>query len=205
MDLREGLDKWQLKYLEKAEILQAELIANGFMASRIVKGEDRCDFSVIYFDGNRDYKIARDYHGNVYVTRLEYTRYDNVSGSTRGEIWKKYRGNNVKVITAKKLQGKIDAENAYHDEMDSLNLAASNKQDDFVQKVKAIEAQGVLVRWNKDADSDKIKGGYIERGGLEFSFELSSDGYVAQIIRVSYSPDNTLENFMKLSDNAYKV
>ncbi|MES2006874.1 MAG: hypothetical protein V4436_02065 [Patescibacteria group bacterium] len=204
---KKALDATQLEYLATAEALQAELLQNGFMASRVIKGEDRTDFKVVYFDGAHDYNVKRDWHGNVYITRAEYQAYPNVSHTTRFEVVKKHINalGNMKVITAKKLQAKIDAENAYHAEMAGLNAEAGSKAFAFVEEVKALEAQGVPVHWQRERDTGKITGGELERNGIEFIFEISQDGYISKNLEVSYKPDNTLENFMLLSDNKYTV
>ena len=85
---KKALDATQLEYLASAEALQAELLAQGFMATRIEKkADDRCTFLVIYFDGTRDYNISRNYRGDVNVSRLKWESYPNVSPSTRGDTW----------------------------------------------------------------------------------------------------------------------
>lgn len=206
---RKALDATQLQYLALAEELQENLISCGFMATRIEKApDDRCTFHVIFFDGTYDYRIYRDYRGNVNVVRHEYKNYPNVSSSTRGEVWKRQKDTgNVKVITAKKIQAKIDAENAYHAEMQTLDAAAIDKAAAFIAEVQALEEQGVTVKWQHERTHDdtqgKVSGGYIERGGLEYSFEISQDGYISKEMRVSYVPETTLEVFMQLSDNKY--
>lgn len=205
---KKALDATQLEYLAKAEQLQAELIAQGFMATRIEKDEnDRCTFKVIFFDGTRDYLITRDYQSNVHVNREEYKFYSNVSSHVRGELYKKYKDGNIKVITAKKLQAKIDAENAYHTEMAALNEGAAIKSEAFINEVKALENEGYSVSWSKGHPSsderDTITGGSIEHNGIEFNFEISKDGYISKKMKISYTVDATLNNFMLLSDNRH--
>lgn len=199
---RSKLDTVQLEYLAKAEALQKELMSEGFLATRIEKGEDHTDFTVIFFDGTRDYTIKRGWDGNVYVHRTEYKRHEYVSSSTRGEVYKKHRGNNVKVITHNKVQGLIDAENATLDELDALNFSAIEKKSAFIATV---EASGLPVKWTKDSQNpNKITGGEIERGGLEFSFHFHEDGYISQKTTIRYTVENSLEAFMALSANEYK-
>ena len=197
-------DSIQLEYLTKAEKLRDELMLNGFLACRIKKGEDRTDFQVVFFDGTHEYNISRDYNEHVHVTRSDYTRYDNVSLHIRGDTWKKYRGDNVKVITPKKVQRLIDNENAYHDEMASLEKSAATKVADFISEAHALEKKGFKINWSKERDG-KINSGTIERNGIEFYFEISGDGYVSKKIKISYAIDNSLDAFVMLSNNAYKV
>ena len=194
---KKKLDTIELEYLTKAETLQAELIASGFMASRVHKGEDRTDFHVVFFDGTHDYLIKRDYQNNVYVTRKDYGNYQNVSSSTRGEIYAKYKGDNMKVITAKKLQNKIDAENSYHAEMEAKEAEAVKKVSDFLATL-----DGLGFKYSKN-DSGAVNAGEIVKGGIEYAFTVHQDGYISQKISIYYAVNNTLEDFKKLSDNKY--
>lgn len=125
---KKGLDETQLQYLAKAEELQKEMLQMGFMATRIEKQKDeRCTFNVIFFDGKHDYKVHRGYDMNIYVQRLDYEHYENVSHYSRLEVYKKHISalGNMKVMSAKKVQARIDAEEAYHAEMQELNAKAS--------------------------------------------------------------------------------
>lgn len=201
---KKTLDTYQLEYLTKAETLQSELIKEGFLATRIEKREDdRCTFDVIFFDGTHDYRVIRDYRNNVTLTRAEWKSYPNVSSHERSKVLQKYRTQNMRAITAKKLQAKIDAENAYHVEMEALNGQAVEKVGAFLEQVYALKKNGVDVKLQEEKESGKITGGYIVRGGLEYSFEVGQDGYISKKIRVSWIPETSLKNFMLLSDNKY--
>jgi len=192
-------DDIQLGYLNQAEKLQAELINIGFMASRIEKGEDRTDFQVIYFDGVRDYLIRRGYDGNIYAHRKEYAHYPNVSSSTRGEVYAKYKGDNMKVLTAKKLQAKLDAENASESELEAKEKEAQDKINAFLKSI-----DGLGFKFSREDYKDEkspIKSGELVKNGVEFEFTISQDGYISKKIKIHYAVDNTLENFLKLSDN----
>ncbi len=207
---RASLNEYQLRDLALAETLQSELIAAGFMASRVVHETDNNNFFVIFYDGTNEYQITRTtYRPEVSVMRLPYERNENVSSHTRSEIYKKtHTANRVKVITQKKIQALIDEENEYRRLMSEAEAQAGDKVQKFLAQVQALNIPVQYsheLNYSNAADHKptkvKITGGRIERGGLEFSFEISQDGYVSKKIRVSYAQDDTLENFMRLSDN----
>lgn len=199
------LDQTQLDYLKVAEKLQAELIENGFMASRIELREDsRIDFQVIFFDGEHDYVIKRDYNNNIQLHRKEWPRYKNISSYIQGETRKKiFVSNNVKVITPKKLQTLLDEEKAYHKELERLEKEAEEKIKDFLDSLKDFTVSYHREDY-KDPKSD-IKSGEIISNGIQFSFEIGQDGYISKKLSLHYAIDNTLENFIKLSQNCYGV
>lgn len=195
------LNEIQRKYFAEAEKLQLELARNGF-ATRIEKEEgESCSFLVIYFDGTHNYLITRGWNGYVRVNHLENDWYPNVSSHKRSETYQKHIGatQNMKVITSKKLQAKIDALNAYRAEMDMLNKEADDKSNTFIKSLETID-KSLKVNWSQDK-----KRGYIERNGLEFSFSLQDDGYVSKKITLLYSVEQTLDNFLKVSDNKYRA
>lgn len=195
------LDSTQLDYLSQAEKLQAELIEQGFMASRIEKGENRCDFKVIFFDGVNDYEIRRDYQQNIHVNRVKWGNYSHVSSSERGDLYRKYNSNNMKVLSARKLQQKIDLENAYHNEMQEKENKAVEKQREFLESIKNLPFN--YSREDYNDPKSEIKSGFCVQNGIEFSFELSQDGYISKKISIHYNVDNSIESFLKLSDNKY--
>lgn len=206
-----NLDEYQLQYLTAAEKLQSELIGQGFMASRVMKGEDRTDFSVVFFNGTHEYRIARNYLGNITVSRIGtkndrqvHRNYPHVSNSNRSAVHQKYAGQNMKVLTAKKFQAKLDAEDAYHEEMQQREDEAVQKYEDFVAEVQAAEKKGLVLNWRRDRDTQEINGGRIERNGVEFAFDFGQDGYIGHEMRISYIPETSLKNFMLISDNKYK-
>ncbi len=209
------LNPWQRGELHKAEAMQKELIELGFMATRIVQTDE--SISTVFYDGKHDYRISRDYSGNIDVYRFDHPQYEHVSSSIIGEVYTKYRGGNVKVGTAKKIQAKIDAEKEIHATLAYFEVIAIEKHDRFIEQVRALEREGVEVKWSHDYSTDwdektnerirtqgKLLGGSIERGGLEFSFSLENDGYISKKTTISYAVDASLDNFMLLSDNKYR-
>lgn len=198
---KNNYDSIQQEYLQKAKELQNELIFQGFLGTRIEKGEDRCSFKVIYFDGVRDYLITRDYKNNISVSRLEYARYNNVSSHERAQVYAKYKGQNMKVITPKKLQAKIDAENAIHQELEDLEKRAVDKSNAFIEEMRKLEKQGYDVKFS--IQDEMVKGGRVEKNGIIFDFDISQDGYISKRIKIDYKVDSTIESFIKLSDNKF--
>lgn len=198
--------KIQNEYRTKAETLQKELIDAGFMASKVVKGEDNTDFTVHFFDGVDTFRMRRDYAGDLNVALASWPMYPHVSTSTRAEIYKKHEKNNVRVITAKKVQGLIDAEKAVNAELAELERVAIEKHEGFIDAVRAMERLGYKVTWSKERGGHRdgeITGGTILKNGIEFTFELGMDGYISKKIAVHYSVDNSLSAFGALADNKY--
>lgn len=197
------IDQVQLEYLVKAEKLQAELIKNGFLASRIEKGEDRTDFKVIFFDGEHDYIVRRDYNDNISIVRSDWPRYKHVSTSRNNEVYKNiHKSNNVKVITQKKLQTLLDEVKEYHGILEQLNEEIKNKNQAFLETLEKLPVE--YHREDYQNPKSDIKSGEIIQNGIIYEFEIFQDGYISQKISIDYRVNPTIENFLKLSDNNLK-
>lgn len=152
-------DETQLKYFAMAKELQTELVNNGFMASRIVKGEDRTDFSVIFFDGEHDYIVRRDYDKNIFISRI--------------------------VLEAKEKE-------------------AQEKVKDFFSTLALAGVTPVYRRKDYQDEKSDIRSGELVKNGICYSFEIHQDGYISQKISIDYRVNDTLENFLLLSENNFK-
>lgn len=75
---------------------------------------------------------------------------------------------------------------------------------DRVIKIEAFFNEIDKMDGEKIIHSDK-KSGYITKNGIEFSFEISSNGYISQRLEIKTYPsnDDTLTIFKKLSDNKF--
>lgn len=211
---KKTLNEYQLRDCEQAETLQKELVTLGFMASRVEMDNDQ-NFEVIFFDGTHEYKITRaKYRDNeLSVQRMPYNHYSEVSHTVRGEVYKAtHKSNRVLVSTQKKVQTLIDEENEYSEAMEAKQKEAQAKIAAFLQELVTLDVEVKYhheMNYSNASDNQptkgKITGGYIERNGIEFSFELGQDGYISKKIRVSYQSETSLAVFMALSDNKYKV
>jgi hypothetical protein len=184
------------EYKIKAENIQTELVSHGFMATRIEKGENLTDYNAVFFDGESDYIIRRDHHNEVIVSDFKYRQYENVSNHTSSGIYKKYHNGSFKVITAKKIQDKIDSLKIIHKELLELEAVSTKKIADFMESLKGLE-----VYYSKDYNG-VVKGGHMDINGISYRFEIGDNGYVGQDISISYSVDKTLENFLRLASNS---
>ena len=199
---KNALDTTQREYFTIAEKMRDEIVALGFRGAYIEKDkEDRCTFDVIYPEGKHTHKIFRDYAGNVQVSRRPYGYFPSVSSHVRGEIWSKYKGGNIKVITAKKLQDKIDAENAYHLEMQQKENDARMSHASFLREIEQLGLNFTYGREDYNDAKSAIKSGRIAKNGIAFTFELGQDGYISKKIEIDYTVSHSLDNFIKLSDN----
>jgi hypothetical protein len=150
-------------------------------------------------NGNQ-YLIHKDYHGHFTVSRYPYATYPHVSSEkqrdTRNAI---ETSNNIGVLTEKKLQTKIDEEDATAKALEALEADCLAKHEAFR---KELIASGFLIKWHTYND-DTMTRGTITCNGLHFEFEMMKDGYISKKIDLHYSVDNTLEAFAALADNKY--
>jgi hypothetical protein len=202
-------DDYQMKEYNNKQDLMADLKKAGVSSQSlwIEEGDNgRADFRVIMNTEKAQMLVNRDYHGHVSVSVYPYRRYDRVDSYKAGEIRKAvYTSNNMKAITSKKLAEKIAEEILFHEKMDALNNANADKVAQFLAM---LEASGEVIRYTyRDYYTDapkQINGGYIERNGLEYSFEIGDGGYISQKIRTDYRANTTLETFQALADNKYQ-
>lgn len=89
------MDKIQKEYHDKAVELCA--IMSQFHPCEVIKGEDRTDYHVKMTVADTDFKVSKDYNGNIQIQLYKYECYNHVSSSTCGEVYKKHVTNNMKV------------------------------------------------------------------------------------------------------------
>jgi hypothetical protein len=205
----EELDEYQERELSNAKKLGEEL--RSFVdAVRIEKGEMRGDFYVMLTRGKTEYRARRDYRGYINII-AEYSTHDVcplVSSHARGEVYAKYKLNNMKVPSQKKMTAELDAIDNEKKELEAKQAEAEKKEADFLASLKGFDVKFSYdwsTDWNektgeREKTRGKITGGEIVKNGLVFSFELQQDGYISKKISVHYSVDNTLEAFKKLTD-----
>jgi hypothetical protein len=97
---------------------------------------------------------------------------------------------NMGVLTAKKLQSWIDYYNDRRVRITAAEAEASRLIAEFKESIKPYKPQ-----YNKDQTR-----GYIQRSGLEFTFEITPSGYIHQHIKVDADSHN-LKTFLKLTNN----
>lgn len=194
-------DTYQMQEYNKAQALMDELKKAGIESQRlwIEQGDDsRADFRLILQDKEYNFRVNRDYHGNVNMHIYPY-KYYSIDSYDRAKIAKEvYTSKNMKVITLKKLSEKIAEEVAYHEKMQALENDSKNAVQKFLDE---LSASGEEVVYHKNYEKTRITGGYITKNGLQYSFEISDSGYISQKISLHYDVKTTLETFKKLSDN----
>ena len=166
----------------------------------VIKGDNgRTDYQIILTEAGRDYEIRKDYTGNVYVNQTQgsRTKAPNVSSQTQGELRKQDTTQKMKVITAKKLDAKIEAERVYNEQLAVLEAEAKQKNAEFMDTIKDLP-----IIYSHNYEQTEITGGYLTKNGLEFSFEIGQDGYISKKIRLA-TYDNSLETFEALADNKF--
>ena len=205
-------DSYQLEEYNKKQNLMAELKSLANVPSQslwIEQGDNgRGDFRLIMQGEKYNFLINRDYNKNVTVSIYPYQRYARVDYHKAGEVRKSIMlSNNMKIITVKKLAEKIAEEIKLHEKLTDLDRDNADKVAEFLGNIKA---SGEVVRYSYkyqesgDTTPKQITGGYIERNGLEYSFEISDSGYISQKIRTNYRASTTLETFKNLADNKYQ-
>ena len=188
-----------LTELQEREILAAEKLAqevNAFMpASALIdyseyEGVTYFESAFAYLHSSPLYCI-RQYKGKYYVVnRTKYPNVDRHDAKIATAHLKE--PNYIGVFTAKKLQNWVDYHNARHEILTSLSSASANKEAEFVEKLVLLP-----VQWHSDK-----KSGLIVVNGIEYSFTIK-DGYIYERIEIHRGVSNTLENFVKLSNNKF--
>ena len=196
----EQLTKYQQEYKDKAQKL-ANIISK-FYSAKVIKGENMSDFSVVFTAKNKTFTITQDWKGYCYVYLYPHKIYNNVSSYKQQELRERDTTKKMKVITKKKLDAKIDIEIAYNDAMEKINKETADNVAKFLAEIKK---KYPLVKYLRNYEGDKITGGWIVKNGIEYSFEISNDGYISQKIRLenSYFEDYQ-KAFNQLSDNKFR-
>jgi hypothetical protein len=202
---KKNFDSYMTQEYNKKEALQAELIASGVPAFNlcIIEGDNgRADYRLILDNGGEQFEVRRDYHNNIHVVLREYKHYSNVDSYKRGEIYKAvYKSNNMKSITLKKLETKIAEELAYHAQCEKVQNETAGKVTAFMKK---LEESGEEVKYYKNYDKTRITGGYIEKNGITYNFEINDNGYISENVKTHFTGSKSLNIFKALANNTYK-
>mgnify|MGYP000484970439 CR=1 FL=1 len=180
-----------IDYLNKAIKTAQELENIGFEDIEVMKGEDnRCDYYTII---NGLWKVSRDYHKNINIEPLEWNSYTGVSSSQRSEIYKKhFVGNNIKVMTKKKVQNAVLEYQNFSLEMREKQAENKKKIADFLETIKPHNPKTYQA-----TPESEILSGWITKNGLEYHFEIQDGAYIKETIRII--GDTKLTDFIKLA------
>lgn len=191
------LNQYQLDRYNEAITLSNEVQALGYKVAVVPFDNNRIFKTIISID-NKEFCINKDYKGyyNLFLD-IKYPAYDNVSNYKKREIRALDTSNKVKSLNKKKLDNMIYQENLFHETIASLDREYKIKHGEFL---KSIEHLPVKYTYGYDK---KIDGGEITINGIEFTFKLDTDGYISKDIKIDYTVDDTIENFIALSDNKY--
>lgn len=208
-------DETVQSYYEQAENLAT--IVKPFCDAVMVEkvADERTAFNVVMTIADTYFLVQKDYKGYITVSLYKHEQYNKVSSHARGEVYKKYTTNNMKVLNAKKMIEKVNACTRGRDELRKLQSQAIETQRMFICDIEALkmpvqyqynseyvtnEKTGAYERVNTD-----IKGGTIVKNGIEYTFEFCDDAYISQKTRLHYSVGNTIADFIALSKNEYKA
>lgn len=204
------LDEIQKEYQTKAQELCT--LMSQFHTCEVIKGEDRTDFHVKMQVADDFFKVTRNYDNNIIIQLYEYERYTTVSSHTRGEVYKKYKTNNMKVPTLKKVVEHVNACTRERDELRALEKKNLENRRMFLCDIDALKLP-VSYEYDTEYYTDDdgryttrktgIKAGTIVRNGIQYHFEFCDDGYISQKVSLYYGVDNTINDFVKLSENKY--
>jgi hypothetical protein len=162
--------------------------------------------------GDEFFRVSKDYNGNIIIQLYTHERYMTVSSHTCGEVYKKYKTNNMKVPTLKKVVEHVNACTRERDEMRAMEKKNLEQRRMFLCDIEALK---LPVSYENDTeyytnDDGKyttrkagIKAGTIIKNGIQYHFEFCDDGYISQKVSLYYGVDNTIHDFLKLSDNKY--
>lgn len=189
------LTEYQLIDLKKAETLLHEVEVCGWTLCQLVHDKESSKIYAIFEDKGKLFNISKDYSGNIHINSYPYvyTYGENLSSHARSEICKKYKTNNIKVLSKNKIQREIDAVNAMHAEIKEANETAKNKVTAFMETIKDVPF----------VMSSDGKRGSVEKNGIEFSFEIGQDGYISKKLELNWRVKTSLEVFIALSANKY--
>ena len=199
-------NQYRREQYEQAQALAREL-STYYPAHVTVDREEHS--RVIITRNGTQYQVHKNYHGHYIAQPAEYKRRDNVSTRARSDVYEKYKTKNMKVLSQRKLDAKLDAVDAEEAELDALQNTAANKRAAFLA---TIEACGLPCTYshnytygeNNERIRGEITGGEIEKNGIVYTFTIHNDGYISQDIKTHYAIQNTLDTFQALSNNAYR-
>lgn len=203
----EELDDYQERELKNAQTL-AESLRPFVDGVRVEKGENRGDFYAVLTRGGVEYIARKNYQGYIIISgEYCHNRYlfPLVSSHERGKVYTKYKLNNLKVPSQKKITAELDAIDNEKKELEAKQAEAERKEAEFLASLAGFDVK-FSYDWNNAETENgeytkirgKIIGGEIIKHGLVFSFEIGQDGYISKKISVHYSVENTLEAFKEL-------
>lgn len=204
------LNEYQQRDYENAQAFARELSKYYPTTAELQEDVTNGPLILLVRDG-KQYQVNKDYKGNIHIFSWPYINYKNVHYSTRGEIYKKHETNNMKVLSQKKLDAKLDACDAIERDMQEKENSTIDKRKAYIDMLKLSDVAGVIEwQYNSHYDHDKrervnddISGGYIDRGNLRFSFEFHDDGYISENVSVVKNYQLGLDGFIAMSDNKY--
>ena len=180
------------QYKEEANEISKFFPASVYVEISEFEGRKYFDYCTINID-NTNINVLHSiypkphYHFYSVLTFQNLTKYDIDAIRKQFETPQK-----VGVLSLKKIQSWINYLNSVDEVCKVENDKYKNEIDLFLKSI-----EGLPVKWNGS------KKGEIIKNGIVFEFEIS-ETYVSKKIKVHYKPENTLENFLKLSDNQYK-
>ena len=145
------------------------------------------DYNGLKFSINRYSKQYR-----IYCIDLENLKNVNYHDKASVKSSIASEPNNIGVLTTKKIMQWLEYYEKFHNTLKELNNKNSNKIASFYKSIEHLPFKY----------GNGKKTGYIVKNGIEYSFEVS-ENHISERIRLHYSAPNSIETFLKLSDNKY--
>ena len=195
------MNEYQKREKENAEKMLAELsglFPNTDIKARVIYDDNQMHFIPLFTYEDKDFMIrCAEYRKEYYISRYPYQRATETTSYNREKILNSIlpAPNKIHKLNQKAVLTHIKYINEFETLVLKAEAEAKEKRLAFVAKVT--ETFGNEIKWNKDKTS-----GEVIRNGLVYSFHAveGNDGYVQQDIKIHYSINNTIEDFIKLTE-----
>jgi len=191
-------DEYQLRELQNAVTLAEEVNTLDYNVEILQGDNSRADFIVI-IDGK--YQIRKlSYTGYITVSEYPYSYNSELSSYTKAELYRKYKLDNMKVMTKNKLKQRLENVDMEQAELKAESIKAIDKKAEFMESIKHLP---IVYSYKDYEKKDDIVGGSFVKNGIEFEFSFSEDGHISKKVSIHYTVNHNLDDFLKLSDNKY--
>jgi hypothetical protein len=193
-------NQYQKEAYEKVVKLFQDL--NSFSKDEFEIERPGYDFDQVCVKLKGDYPIyvkPQDYHGKYSFFLRHKLPYVDCYSSGRYEA-KIIQPKQVGVLAKKKIDDWINYYKGVYDFLLIESRKNVNEVNVFIEEMKQQHAvMNLETSWKKE----QVGRGYLLKGGVEFSFEITNTGYISKKIEIHYAVKDTLENFLLISNNDF--
>lgn len=205
------LNEYQQRAFDNATVL-AEELSKYYPTTATIQEDVTTGPLIILVRNGKKYQVRKQWKGEIDFFAFPHNCHNSLDFSTRSDVYKKYATNNMRVLSQKKIDAKLDAIDQAEQELADLESQAATKKADFLAK---IASSGLPVEYTHESSYEfvdgenkriegEIDGGYIDKGNLRFSFKFHNDGYISEDISIIKTYQLGLEGFAAMADNKYK-